>query len=76
MTALIALSAGGAALAKRLQTALPDARIHGLRRRVGAADVLFDDTGEHLRAAVCCERADHRHLRRRHPDPLPGAAAQ
>ncbi len=50
MTVLIALSAGGAALAKRLQAALPDARIHGLRRRVGAADVLFDDTAEHLRS--------------------------
>lgn len=50
MTALIALSAGAAALAKRLQAVLPGARIHGLRRRVGGVDELFDDTGEHLRA--------------------------
>jgi cobalt-precorrin 5A hydrolase / precorrin-3B C17-methyltransferase len=50
MTALVILSAVGAALAKRIQVALPDARIHGLRRRVANADVAFDDTGEHLRA--------------------------
>src|SRR5262245_54882654 len=50
MTALIALSAGGLKLAKRLQTALPNSRIHGLRRRVDGADLLFDETGAHLRA--------------------------
>ena len=50
MTALVALSAGGAALAKRIQAALPGARVHGLRRRVAGADVSFDDTGEHLQA--------------------------
>jgi cobalt-precorrin 5A hydrolase/precorrin-3B C17-methyltransferase len=50
MTALIVLSAGGAALAKRLQVALRGARIHGLRRRVPEVDLLFDDTAEHLRA--------------------------
>jgi cobalt-precorrin 5A hydrolase/precorrin-3B C17-methyltransferase len=50
MTALVVLSAGGFALAKRIQTAVPEARIHGLRRRVADADVVFDDIGEHLRA--------------------------
>src|SRR5262245_12640237 len=50
VTVLIALSIGGAALAKRLQAALPEARLHGLRHRVADADVLFDDTGAHLRA--------------------------
>jgi cobalt-precorrin 5A hydrolase/precorrin-3B C17-methyltransferase len=48
--ALVALSAGGAALAERLRAELPGARLHGRRGRVEAADVLFDDAPAHLRA--------------------------
>jgi cobalt-precorrin 5A hydrolase/precorrin-3B C17-methyltransferase len=50
MTAIVALSAGGAALARRLLPVLPDARLHGLRRRFPDAEVPFDDATEHLRA--------------------------
>jgi cobalt-precorrin 5A hydrolase/precorrin-3B C17-methyltransferase len=44
----LCLTEGGAALARRL--ALPGAAVHGLKGRVGAADVLFASTSEHLRA--------------------------
>ena len=47
--ALIALTATGAGLARRLQPALPGARVHGLAGRVTDADVTFDDTGAALR---------------------------
>lgn len=47
--AIVVLGPGGLDLAHRIAGALPDARIHGLARRVSAADTLFDDTGEHLR---------------------------
>jgi cobalt-precorrin 5A hydrolase/precorrin-3B C17-methyltransferase len=47
MTAVIALTEAGAALARRL--ALTDARLHGLAGRVGAADLSFAEVGAHLR---------------------------
>jgi len=52
----VALTAEGAALARRLQHDLPGAALHGLARRVAEADTLFDDTGEHLRALFAAGR--------------------
>ena len=46
--ALVALTAAGADLARRLVPDLPDAKVHGLRARVADADILFDDAGRHL----------------------------
>ena len=46
--ALVALTADGAALAHRLATQLPGARVHGLSGRVADADIAFDDAGRHL----------------------------
>ena len=66
--ALLALSTGGLALARRLQPLLPDSRVHGLAGRADGADEQFQDTMAHLRA-VRRRHADRRHLRRRHPDP-------
>lgn len=48
--ALIALTQTGADLARRLQGALPGARVHGLDPRVFGADVEFVDTSAHIRA--------------------------
>ncbi|MGE0256413.1 MAG: precorrin-3B C(17)-methyltransferase [Alphaproteobacteria bacterium] len=48
--ALVALTEGGAALARRIAATLPGARVHGRAGRTDAADVLFDDTVRHLRA--------------------------
>ena len=48
--AIIALTANGATLARRIADALGDGEIHGLARRVVAADVGFEDVGDHLRA--------------------------
>ncbi len=50
MTALVAFTAEGLALARRLAAGLPDARVHGFAPRCDGADVPFADTGEHLRA--------------------------
>lgn len=47
---LLALSAGGAALARRLQAVLPDAEVHGLASRVAGADRSFTETAVHLQA--------------------------
>ena len=47
--AIVVLGPGGLDLAHRIVGAVPGARIHGLARRIAAADVLFDDTGDHLR---------------------------
>lgn len=47
--AIVVLGPGGLELARRIAGALPGARIHGLARRITAADVFFEDTGEHLR---------------------------
>ncbi len=46
--ALVALTANGAAVARRLAPELPGARVHGLSGRAGNADVPFDDVGRHL----------------------------
>ncbi len=46
--ALIALTKDGAALARRLQGALPQSRVHGLAPRVGDCDTAFTDTTDHL----------------------------
>ena len=48
--ALVALSAGGLALARRLQPLLPTSVVHGLAGRADAADRTFSDTMAHLRA--------------------------
>ena len=48
--ALVALNAGGEALARRIQTLLPGASVHGLAARTAAPDVCFDDAMAHLRA--------------------------
>ncbi len=48
--AVIALTAGAAAMARRLQTILPGSRVHGLAGRVADADVVFAGAAEHLRA--------------------------
>lgn len=48
--AIVVLGPGGLDLAHRIAGAVSGARIHGLSRRISAADVLFDDTGEHLRS--------------------------
>ena len=47
--ALVALSAGGMALARRVQPLLPDSRMHGLAGRTHGADETFEDTMERLR---------------------------
>jgi len=46
--ALVALTEGGAALARRLAAALPGARVHGRAGRVADADVSFAETTAHL----------------------------
>jgi cobalt-precorrin 5A hydrolase/precorrin-3B C17-methyltransferase len=48
--ALIALTAEGGVMARRLMAILPGSRVHGLAGRVDGADVVFADTGRHLRA--------------------------
>jgi cobalt-precorrin 5A hydrolase / cobalt-factor III methyltransferase / precorrin-3B C17-methyltransferase len=47
--ALLALSAGGLTLARRLQPLLPESRVHGLAGRADDADLLFQDTVAHMR---------------------------
>ncbi|MDA0996885.1 MAG: precorrin-3B C(17)-methyltransferase [Proteobacteria bacterium] len=47
--ALIALTAAGELLARRLQPVLPGSAVHGLQTRTTAPDVPFADTGPHLR---------------------------
>jgi len=49
MTAIVVLGPSGLALAQRLVAALPDAVLHGFAPRIPAADVRFDDVGDHLR---------------------------
>ena len=48
--AVIALSARGGALARRVAGALGDAEVHGLRGRVAGADLYFSDVSRYLRA--------------------------
>ena len=47
--ALVAITAEGGALARRIADALGDAEVHGLRGRTGDADVWFTETGRHIR---------------------------
>ena len=47
--ALVAITAQGGILARRIADALGDAEVHGLRERVGDADVRFTDTTRHVR---------------------------
>ena len=47
-TAIIVLGSSGMPLARRLKSHLPGAKIHGFRRRVNDADLLFDAVPEHL----------------------------
>ncbi len=49
--AFIVLTPGGAALAARLKTALPQALVHARRGRVETADVFFDDFTAAVQAA-------------------------
>ena len=46
--AIVVLSAGGLALARRLQPLLPASRVHGLAGRADAADATFAETAAHL----------------------------
>jgi cobalt-precorrin 5A hydrolase/precorrin-3B C17-methyltransferase len=48
-TALVALTAAGGQLARRLQPLLPDSHVHGLAGRAADADTAFTDTMAHLR---------------------------
>lgn len=48
--AIIALTARGAALGRRLQQTFPEARLHGYARRATDSDVSFTETLAHLRA--------------------------
>ncbi|MFO1120040.1 MAG: precorrin-2 C(20)-methyltransferase [Rhodospirillales bacterium] len=48
--ALVALSAGGLALARRLQAVLPSSAVHGLASRADGADQTFTEAITHLRA--------------------------
>ena len=47
--AVIAITAEGSGLARRIADALGDAEVHGLRERAGDADVWFTETRRHLR---------------------------
>ena len=47
--AIVALSASGVALARRLQPLLPGSRMHGLASRTDSADTSFNETMVHLR---------------------------
>ena len=55
---LVVLTGEGLSLARRLAALLPEAEVHGLARRVeaGQADVVFDDTMEHLRGLFAAGR--------------------
>ncbi len=46
--ALVALTAEGADLARRLQPHLSGAQVHGLAGRVGQPDISFENVGDHL----------------------------
>src|SRR5581483_1788881 len=48
--AVLCLTRGGHAIARRIVALLPGAQLHGLAGRVDAADIAFDDTLAHLRA--------------------------
>jgi cobalt-precorrin 5A hydrolase / precorrin-3B C17-methyltransferase len=48
--AVVILGESAAPLARKLTSALPNARLHGLATRVAAPDVAFDDVAGHVRA--------------------------
>ncbi|MBI3453829.1 MAG: precorrin-3B C(17)-methyltransferase [Rhodospirillales bacterium] len=52
----VALTRAGATLARRAQTALGVAEVHGLAARVDDADATFDDVSAHLRALFAAGR--------------------
>ena len=54
--ALVAITAEGGALARRIADALGDAEVHGLRGRAGDADVWFTQTGRHIRELFAAGR--------------------
>ncbi|MEL6737239.1 MAG: hypothetical protein AAFO98_15480, partial [Pseudomonadota bacterium] len=85
--AIIVISPSGMAVAEEIK-ALSDGKIHGLKGRVDACDVPFDDVGEHLAAlfvggttivGVMASGALVRmvapHLRDKHSDPAVIAVA-
>jgi cobalt-precorrin 5A hydrolase/precorrin-3B C17-methyltransferase len=53
--AIVALTAAGAALGRRIQQTVPEAALHGLTSRVTDADVPFSDTAAHLRALFAAD---------------------
>ena len=53
--AIIALTAAGAVLGRRIQRVLPEAVLHGLASRATDADVPFTDTVTHLRALFAAD---------------------
>lgn len=55
--ALVALTAAGATLARRLAPHLPGARVHGLTSRTTGTDVAFDDAGRHLAGLFAADAA-------------------
>lgn len=55
--ALVALTADGANMARRLVGHLPNAKVHGLSSRIDDADVAFDDVGQHLAGLFAAETA-------------------
>ena len=53
--AIVVLGESALPLARRLVTAVPAARLHGLKGRVSGADVVFEDLGAHLRALFAAD---------------------
>ena len=49
---IIVLGAGGLVTASRIAQALPEAEIHGFRRRVPDCDFGFDDVVEHVQQSL------------------------
>ncbi len=54
--AIIVLGQSGLDMAERVRECLANAEIHGLERRVGRADILFDEVSHHLRHLFCAGR--------------------
>ena len=54
--AFVALTRGGAELARRLAARMPGAEVHGLAGRTEGADVRFDETLAHLRELFAAGR--------------------
>ena len=74
--AILLLAPSALGLAKQLAAALPGAETYGYAPRVPDADITFERPRRCSCAALFATgAADRRHLRRRHPDPQPGAAS-